>query len=181
MKDLGLARKYAQGLARALDDEAEYAAVRVDLEQLLHLFRESPELPRVVSSPFVDARARKDVLDAVLGRSGLREKTVRLMDLLHEHGRLELLPEIADLFPETWNDLRGVATYEVASVVPLAPDQQARLRRALEASAGGPVRLTFRIDAGLLGGLAVRRGHVVSDASLRGGLENLRKQIEEGS
>ncbi len=178
--DPTLARKYAQGLAGALADEAEYAAVRVDLESFLYTLRENPDLSKAVASPFVPPAARAAILDDVLSRSGLREKTVRLLRLMQEHGRLELLPEVAALLPEIWGERWGIETYEVSSVVALTADEQARLRRTLEARAGGPVRLVFRIDPGLIGGLAVARGHIVYDASLRGGLENLRKRIEEG-
>jgi F0F1-type ATP synthase delta subunit len=51
------------------------------------------------------------------------------------------------------------------------------LARGLEASEGKPVRLVVRIDAAVVGGLAVRKGHIVYDASVEGRLAALRERL----
>ena len=68
-------------------------------------------------------------------------------------------------------------TYEVASAVPLTAAQQDRLTRGLESSEGKPVRLVLKADPGLVGGLALRKGHIVYDVSVEGELAALQERL----
>ena len=61
--------------------------------------------------------------------------------------------------------------------MPLTAAQQDRLAGSLEASEGKPVRLVFKADPGLVGGLTVRKGHIVYDASVEGELSALKERL----
>jgi F-type H+-transporting ATPase subunit delta len=177
MRNLVLVRKYADGLARALADEGEYGAVGGEVRAYLDLFLSREDLRRALTSPFVNARKRAAVLGGVLSVLGTGPKASRFLELLLHHKRMALLPEIAEALPLAWSEHRGVVTYEVASAVPLSAAQQGRLARSLEASEGKPVRLVLKSDPGLLGGLSVRKGHIVYDASVEGELAALQERL----
>lgn len=177
MRNLALVNKYAAGLARALKDDREYEAVGGEVRAFLDLFVSREDLRRALTSPFVNARKRQAILAQVLERLGPAPKTVRFLELLQRHKRLLLLPDIAAALPAAWADKRGVVTYEVASAVPLTAAQSDRLAKTLEASEGRAVRLVFRTDPGLLGGLSVRKGHIVYDASVEGELASLIERL----
>ena len=90
---------------------------------------------------------------------------------------MELLPEIVAALPEAWSEMHGVVTYEAASAVPMTDAQRDRLARGLEALEKKPVRLVLRTDPGLVGGVAVRKGHIVYDASVEGELRALQERL----
>ncbi|MGB9005068.1 MAG: F0F1 ATP synthase subunit delta, partial [Candidatus Aminicenantales bacterium] len=73
----------------------------------------------------------------------------------------------------------GTVTVEAFSAVPLSQAQQTRLRRALESREGRPVFLNFSRDPELMGGLAMRKGHVIYDLTIRGELSRLRDILAE--
>ena len=177
MKNLALVKKYADGLALALKDEAEYAAVGAEVRAFLELVQSREDLHRALTSPFVNARKKAALLDEILAKAGTSPKAARFLRLILEHKRMELLPDIVAALPEAWAEKKGVVTYEVASAVPLTAAQQERLRRSLEAREGKPVRLVFKIEPGLVGGLAVRKGHIVYDASVEGELLALKERL----
>jgi F-type H+-transporting ATPase subunit delta len=177
MKNLVLVKKYADGLAGAVKDDGEYAAVTSDVRAFLDLFRSREDLRQALTSPFVNARAKAAVLDEVLARGGTGPKATRFLKLLLEHKRVEILPDIVEALPESWAEKNGVVSYEAASAVPLAAAQQERLRRDLEAREGKPVRLVLKIEPGLVGGLALRKGHIVHDASVEGELDALKERL----
>jgi len=177
MKNLVLVRKYADGLARALADEREYGEVGAEVRAFLDLFLSRDDLRRALTSPFVNARKRSAVLAGILPRLGTGPKASRFLTLLLDHKRLALLPEITEALPQAWSEHRGVVTYEVASAAPLSAAQQERLTRRLEASEGKPVRLVLKSDPGLLGGLSVRKGHIVYDVSVEGELAALQERL----
>jgi F-type H+-transporting ATPase subunit delta len=177
MKNPALVKKYAQAFARAAADEREFAAAGAEVRAFLEAFAAHAELRRAVVSPFVNARRREAVLGEVLARLGTGPKAGRFLRLLQQHKRLDLLPEIVAAFPEAWSDRLGVVTYEVTSAVPLTEAQKARLARGLEASEKRPVRLVPRTDPAVLGGLALRKGHIVYDASVEGTLAAIRERL----
>ena len=177
MKNQALVKKYAEGLARALGDDTEYAAVGAEIGAFLELFLSNGDLRRALVSPFVNSRRREAILGEVLPRAGTGPKASRFLKLLQLHKRMELLPDIVAALPEAWSEKHGVVTYEVASAVPLDAAQRDRLARDLEASEGRPVRLVFKADPGLVGGLALRKGHIVYDASVEGELTALQERL----
>ena len=180
MKNLVLVKKYAKGLAQALKDEREYESVGVEVRAFRDLFVSREDLRHVLVSPFVNARKKAAVLDEVLAGGGTGPKASRFLSLLLHHKRLELLSEIVDALPEAWSEKHGVVTYEVASAVLLAAGQKERLTKNLEASEKKPVRLVTRIDPAVIGGLALRKGYIVYDASVEGQLAALKERLGQG-
>ena len=177
MKNLPLVKKYAQGLAQAVADEKEYASVGAEIRAFLGLFDSREDLHKALVSPFVNARKRLAVLEEVLARLGTGPKASRFLTLLLHHKRLDLLAAIVDALPEAWSERHGVVTYEVTSAVPLTDAQRARLTKGLEASEKKPVRLVPRTDPSVIGGLAVRKGHIVYDASVEGKLSAIQERL----
>ncbi len=180
MKNQVLVKKYAQGLVQAVKDEPEFESVRADLGRFLDIYAGHDELRNALTSPFINAKAKARILETVLARIAAREKTARFLSLLLDHKRLDILRDISDLLTEAWNEKLGILTFEVASVVPLTDAQKTRLRQMIEAAEKKPVNLLFQIDPGIIGGLALKRGHIVYDASVQGNLDQMKAQIQQG-
>jgi len=180
MKNLGIVKKYAEGLAGALADQREYEAVGAEIRSFLDLFISREDLRRALISPFVNARKRGAILEAVLVRAGSGPKSSRFLTLLLVNKRLGLLPEIMEALPEAWSEKHGIVTYEVTSAVELTDGQKAKLSKNLEASGKKPVRLVPKIDPAVVGGLALRKGHIVYDASVEGELAALKERLGKG-
>ena len=180
MRNPTLVRKYTEGLVGALADEAEFRLVLGELATFAALIAGRDDLRGALENPFLNARVRAGIVGEILEMKGAGAKTVRLVLLLVEHGRLGILPEIVATAPEAWNERQGIATLEVASVVPLTDGQKARLEAALERLEGRPVSLGYRIDPEIIGGLTLRKGNVVYDVSVEGDLSRLKEIITEG-
>jgi len=177
MRNLALVKKYAEGLVQAVQDEREFASVGAEVKSFLDLFTSRPDLHRSLVSPFVNARRRSAILHEILARLGTGPKASRFIGLLFGHKRLEALPAIVAALPLAWSEKHGVVTYEVTSAVPLTAGQTERLARGLEASEKRPVRLVPRIDPAVVGGLSLRKGHIVYDASVEGQLTALKERL----
>jgi F-type H+-transporting ATPase subunit delta len=180
MKSPILVKRYTQGLAGALKNEPEYAAVSRELAEFQELASAHGALKATLENPFVDAREKTGVIKDILDRSGFADKTARFLLLLLDHKRLDLLGDVLEVLPVFWNERRGVATFEVSSVVALAESQKARLKAELERLEGRPVHLRYALDPGLVAGFSLRKGNIIYDASLRGQLERIKQKITEG-
>jgi len=174
-----LVRRYGQGLINVLADEADYRKLRDEVGQLSRLFFEDDKFREALASPFLVKSKKADLVREVLFRSGADPRSRNFILLLLEKGRFELLPEIVELLPLLWNEKNGVVSVEAYSAVPLSQAQQERLGRTLELREGGPVQLKFSLDPELVGGLLLRRGHVVYDLSVRGELARLQDLLAE--
>jgi len=129
------------------------------------------------SRPFAE---RSGILDRLLGKR-VRPAVVNLVRLLIERGRLELIGAIADEFRRLVNAERGIVTAIVTTAIPLKPAETAAIDKRLRAMTGATVELQVQVDPALIGGLTVRIGDRLIDASVRGRLERLRHQLTSGA
>ena len=172
-------RRYVQGLVQALKEDREYEPALSSLRIFLEVYSSREDLRTALSRPALNARKKAALLEDVAARTGVRGKAMRFLSLLLTHKRLDLLPDIVGLLPEAWHEKHGVWTFEVSSAVPLTDAQKDRLRVRLEVWQKRGVRLVYKIDPGIVGGLALRRGNVVYDASVQGQLDKFQESLPE--
>jgi F-type H+-transporting ATPase subunit delta len=180
MKNLVLVKKYAHGLVNALDDEEEFRLVRGDLENLLGVLEAHEPLRGALHNPFLNSKKKAAIIQDVIGQMGCHDKTKRLIGLLADHGRLDILKDLAGMIPEIWNELKGRLTFEVSTALSMNDAQKERLGAELEKLEGKPVRLVYIMDPEILGGLRLKRGNIITDLSVEGDLLKLKEKIQEG-
>jgi F-type H+-transporting ATPase subunit delta len=180
MIKLILVKRYAQGLAGSLGDDAEFSAIFRELAELQERVSGHAALKKVLASPFVGAEEKTRVIQDILAAMEVQEKTRRFVLLLLENGRLDLLVDILEELPALWNERRGVVTIEISSVVSLNEDQKKSLQEKLERLEGHPVFLRYSIDPGLVAGLSLKKGNLIYDASIKGHLTRIKERISEG-
>ena len=180
MKSQILVKRYAQAFVQAVLDEAEFKDLSAELARFAGLLSKHGDLKDALANTFVPVNAKKEIVREVIESVSLKDKAARFIILLLEHKRLGLLAEILEAMPELWNERCGVATFEVRSVVPLTDDQKKALAAKLEKLEKRPVHLEFGIDPELVGGISLKKGHIVYDISLRNHLLQLRHKMIEG-
>jgi ATP synthase F1 delta subunit len=111
----------------------------------------------------------------------VRAQLANLTGLLLERRRIGLLPAIASEYERLLDDARGIIAATVTSAVPLTEADIEAVRQRVERMTSSSVRLTSTVDPSLIGGLTVRVGDRLLDASVRGRLERLRYQLAAGS
>jgi len=136
---------------------------------------------------FVDALQADGVtaaqFDGVVRQAhdGLGEKQLNLFRLLRSKRRMALGPSIASFYRELLDDERNVARATVRTAVELDDERQASLRRRLAEQTGKRVELETVVDPSILGGMTVRIGDRLFDASTRTRLQSLRRELERAS
>lgn len=169
----GLATRYATALFDLAAERNQLDAVGKDLEQLGAAVAGNAELARLLSSPIVSREEHGRATTALAERLGLSELTGHFLGVLARQRRLFALPAIIHEYQRMLAVHRGEETAEVVSAVPLSEDQLAQVRESVAAHVGKPVSLETSVDPSLLGGLVVRVGSRMIDASLKTKLHNL--------
>jgi F-type H+-transporting ATPase subunit delta len=96
-----------------------------------------------------------------------------------DHRRIGIIDEISDAFDLLLDERLGFVRAEVVSAAPLNQRRSAEIESELSSLTGKRMRLRFAVDAALLGGVSARIGSKVYDGSVRGQLEQLRRQLTE--
>lgn len=139
----------------------------------------SSDLRHALRSPAVRTSQKRAVIGRFADELGLARLTRNFLFVLIDHHRIADLADVCEAF-ETEIDLRlGFVRAEVLSAQPLDPRQTAALEAGLTQLTGKQIRARFQVDESLIGGVIARIGSTVYDGSIRGQLDNLRRQIAQ--
>ena len=110
-------------------------------------------------------------------RANFSPIVAKLLALLADRDRLVLVPDVLTAYSDRLLDYRHVVRAEVTTAEPLTTERLQDIQRSLSTATGLTVDLSSRVDPDILGGIVVRVGNSVLDASIRNRLEQLRKQV----
>lgn len=142
---------------------------------------EADEVRRLLGHPKVDDAQLLalfgDVLDASADDDGAGKAFREFLKVVMHFRRLPLLPEIAAQFETLRRASENRMKVSVTSAVEMQPDQIEKLEARLRERFGTDIEMETEVDADIIGGLIVRAGDKVIDASVRGRLADLGRQL----
>jgi F-type H+-transporting ATPase subunit delta len=168
-------RVYAGALFEAALERDRLGVVREQLAQVVAAEAEVPELRELLRNPQLDPRARAAALEDVLG--GGEELLRNFLLVLVDKGRTGSLEEIAREFERLIAEHEGVIHAELTTAVELSDQEAQALLRQIQEASGRKVEATRTVDSGLIGGIVLQVGSHRLDASVRGRLERLRRDL----
>jgi F-type H+-transporting ATPase subunit delta len=166
--------RYARALLDLAVETGALAAVESDLANLKAMLGESADLRTLVASPKFDAEEKARALTAVAERAGACDTTRKFLGLLAQNRRASALPMIIEAFERLAAARRGLTLAKVTTAVGLTKAQAKDLASALRAALGGDPQIETAVDPAILGGLKVRVGSRLYDASLKTKLDSLK-------
>jgi F-type H+-transporting ATPase subunit delta len=169
---------YARALLEAAKEQGRLSVVREQLGDFDASVRESPELRELLRNPQVDPRAKVSILEALLG--GADELVRNFLLLLAERGRAAEVEEVEREFERLVAEEEGRIEVELTTAVELSDDEARSIVDQIQQAAGRQVESTRKVDPSLLGGIVLQAGSLRVDASVRGRLERLRRELVTG-
>lgn len=169
-----VADRYARALFDLADEAGRLDAVRADLKGLKAMLAESGELRRAVASPLYSSEDKGKALVAIAVQAGFDMLTAKFLGLLTQNGRAAALPGVIAAYERLWAARTGVVGAEVVSAKPLSSAQFDKIKSALRSALGQDPELEARVDPSILGGLKVKVGSKLFDASLKTKLDTLK-------
>ena len=173
------AARYARALLDITISESDPVAAEKDLAAFTDLVQRNPDLQRALANPVVSASAKRAVVQQLLERSQPTAPVGKLLLLLASRGRLELVPDILDIYRERLMDHRQVIQAEVTTASPLAPERVSELQQRLAKITGRAVNMTTKVDQAIIGGIVTRIGSTVYDGSVATQLAKVRDRLSE--
>jgi F-type H+-transporting ATPase subunit delta len=166
--------RYAQALFDLANDQKQVAAVERDLKSLKAALADSKDLRTLLASPTFGSEDKAKGLVGIGAKAKFNMTTLKFLGLLAANGRAAALPEVIAAFARLSAAARGAISAEVTTAVPLTSAQAKGVQAALRQSLGKDPEITTRVDPALLGGIKVKVGSRLFDASLRSKLDSLK-------
>jgi F-type H+-transporting ATPase subunit delta len=175
----GMAGRYASALFDIAQEANAVDAVASDLDRVTALLVESEDLRRLVKSPVFASEDQERAIGAVLDTVGVNVLTSNFMRLVARNRRLFAVEQMIKGFRQLVAASRGMTTAEVTVAEPLTDGHREALSRALADITGKTVDFNVKVDPKILGGLIVRLGSRMVDASLKTKLNAMKLAMKE--
>ncbi|WP_371717114.1 F0F1 ATP synthase subunit delta [Ancylobacter sp. TS-1] len=175
----GVAGRYATALFELARDAGAVDAVKADLERFSAMIAESDDLKRLVRSPVFTSDEQEKAIAAILDKAGIGGLAGNFFKTVAANRRLFTVEAIMRGFDALVAAYKGEVVAEVTVAQPLSEAHAATLKEALDALTGKDVKLAVEVDPSLLGGLKVKIGSKLVDASLKTKLNSIRHAMKE--
>jgi F-type H+-transporting ATPase subunit delta len=174
-----IANRYARALADVIIERNETNEVTKELTDFERMMAEHSQLRDVFASPVIAAERKRAVLGELLARAGLRQTTANFLRLLLDNSRLHDLGQMVNALSRDLDDRMNIVSAEITTAREIGQQEKAELESQLKAATGKEVRLRFRTDPAIIGGLVTRIGSLVYDGSIKNQLAQMKKKLME--
>ena len=173
---LEIADPYAQALMSLAQEQNLQDQFGEDAKAILDVMVSSNELTQFLANPLIDEAAKKNVLQQIA--TDQHPLFISFLKLIVDKGRIGFLETILKQYQELLRKLRKTVLAEVTAAVELTDDQKNSIRGKVAAmTQAEQVELDVSLDPTLLGGVIIKVGSQIVDASLRGQLRRLSMQL----
>ena len=174
-----IAEVYSRALFEAAKDNEALDRVHDELGEFADALDADRNLQVFLFSPYFSSAKKRDGIDRIV--SDADPRLVNFLELLAERHRMPALFRIRRSFDAMWAEENQLLPVTVTSAVELDENLVKDIGKRIEEQTGRQVELSSSVDPEVLGGLRVRVGNMVLDATVRNRLEQLRKQVAKAA
>jgi F-type H+-transporting ATPase subunit delta len=173
----GMAGRYASALF-ALEEKA-VDSVGSDFDRFGAMIEGSSDLLRLVRSPVFSSEEQTNAVTTILDRAGITGLAGNFIRLAAQNRRLFAVRDMIRGYKALVAKFRGETAADVVVAQPLSDEHLATLKEALRSATGKDVALNVKVDPSLIGGLTVKVGSRMIDASLKTKLQSIKIAMKE--
>jgi F-type H+-transporting ATPase subunit delta len=174
-----LARVYGRSLFEVAREQHKLDELREQLGQFADAVDENHDLAVFFFSPYFSTKEKREGLTGML--DGADPILLNFLALLIENHRMPVIFRIRHEYERLWDEENKTLPVEVTSAIALDEATTESLGKTIGERAGRTVNLTARVDPDILGGIVIRVGNSILDASIRNRLEQLRRHVAQAS
>ncbi len=174
-----LAQVYARSLFEVAREQGKLDVLREQLAQFAEALDENRQLALFYFSPYFSTNEKQDSLAGLL--DGADEIFLNFLSLLIENHRMPVIFRVRAEYDRLWDEENKTLPVEITSAIALDAQTTESLGRTIGERTGRKVTLAARVDPDILGGIVLRVGNSILDASIRNRLEQLRRHVAQGA
>jgi ATP synthase F1 delta subunit len=170
-----IAQVYARSLFEVAKENDELDEVHEQLGQFADALDESRDLQVFFFSPYFSSQEKKEGVAKIV--DGANDHFENFLELIAERHRMPAVFRIRREFDSLWRSENKLLEVRITSAVEIDDDLVKSIGSRIEEQTGQRIDLDANVDPDVIGGLVLRVGNMVMDASVRGRLERLRKEV----
>jgi F-type H+-transporting ATPase subunit delta len=174
-----LAQVYGRSLFQVALEQGKLDELREQLGQFADAVSENHDLAVFFFSPYFSTKEKQEALGRLL--DGADPILLNFLGLLIENHRMPVIFRIRHEYERLWDEENKTLPVEITSAIALDEQTTESLGRTIGERAGRKVTLAARVDPDILGGIIIRVGNSILDASIRNRLEQLRRHVAQGA
>jgi F-type H+-transporting ATPase subunit delta len=172
-----IAQVYSRALFEVASEQDSLDRVHDELGAFADAMAESRELMAFFFSPYFSAKEKKEGLERAV--TGASPAFTNFLQALIERHRMPAIFRIRAEFDALWDEARKLLPVQIISAIALDEDEVRNLGERIGRQVDRQVQVSADVDPDILGGVVLRVGNVILDASIRNRLEQLRKQVAQ--
>ena len=172
-----IAEVYARALFEVAEEHDLLDEIHDELGQFADALNDNRELAVFFFSPYFSTDEKKEGLQRMI--DGGDAQFMNFLEALVERHRMPAIFRIRARYEQMWDEVKKLLPVEVTSAVELDDSVVKSIGKRIGEQTGNEIELTTIVDPDVLGGIVLRVGNFVLDASIRNSLEQLRKQVAQ--
>ena len=175
-QDIPVLETYVEALLAAAGDATRKDALYQEAQELLQVIHRNKSLPRFIERPAFIKEEKKQMVTRVF-KGKLSPLMFHLPLLLLDKNRIELWEEILVLFVRKIEEEKGIRSATITSASEISTEQRIKLQATLEKYTASKLRIQYRLNKDLIGGIVFRSGDRMIDSSVQTQLRTVRSRL----
>jgi F-type H+-transporting ATPase subunit delta len=174
-----IAEVYARSLFAVAQEHDKLEELREQLGQFADALHDNRDLAIFFFSPYFSTPEKKDGLERAV--EGADPTLINFLELLIEKHRMPAIFRIRRHFERLWEQENKILAVQISTATTLDDAIVKQIGERIGQDTGQRIELTTEVDPDVLGGIVLRVGNSILDASIRNRLDNLRKHVARGA
>ncbi|WP_427337918.1 F0F1 ATP synthase subunit delta [Caloranaerobacter sp. DY30410] len=173
-----IGKTYAQALFEVAEEVDKIQQFKEELNSIYEIFDKEKEFKIIFEHPKLSKNEKKDIINSVF-KGRVAQEILNLIYIVIDKGREKYLMDIIEEYIELSNEKQGIIEAQAITAVPLDEEEKLRLQNKLSEKLGKTVILENIVDEGIIGGVLVKIQDKIIDASIKGQLDRIQKNLKD--
>ena len=174
-----ISKTYGDALFELALEEDRIDDYVAEVEAMLEIFRDNPELSKLLNHPKISKEEKITVVGQIFEGKISRE-LLGLINMIVEKDRNNAMEDIFSYFIDRVKEYKNIGVAKVTSAIELSDAQKSQVeKRLLETTGYVKFEISYDVDKDLIGGMVIRIGDRVVDSSIRTRLYELTKELNK--
>lgn len=178
MSEFRIASRYSKSLMDLAIEQNKLEEVKADMELFSKVCSENNDFVLLLKNPIIKSFKKAAIIQEIF-KGKVEKLTFLFLDLVAKKGREAVLPEIANVFKDLYNEYKGIIEAEVTTTVTLDAPLRKEVERIVGEISGKSVSLVEKVDKDLIGGFIIKVGDRQIDESIQTKLNTLRRELTQ--
>lgn len=171
-----IGKRYAEALYEVALELDKLEQFKNEIKAISQVLQSEPKLKTILGHPKLSKDEKKDIINSIF-KGRVSQEVINLCYIVIDKGREAYLTDISKEYIKLSNEKQGIVEAKAITAVPMKDEEMKKLENQLSKKLAKKVLLSNEIDSTIIGGVLVKIGDKVIDASIKGRFEELYKDL----